>query len=827
MAKHRIYEVAKKFHVSSEAMVNLIRGMGIPVKNHMSSIEDDVVRLVVAKFAEEKEAVKHEEEGRRKKFEAAKRQKPRSESPPAAAVGTTSARSAAAAPAAEVAPPAAAGLPTAPPHAEAPGMAPAGERPAEGASPPRAPASTAAPRPAIPRAPSAQPRVVAEVAPPRPAAPPPTAASAGNGAASAAVDGDGRKRTRRRRRRRVDQRVVEENIRKTLIKMESRAPKRRKRREREEAAPIADDVDPATILKVNEFVSVAELADLLHVPATRIVQTCMELGLMVTINQRLDFDTISLICDEFGFTARREEEYGAARFEKTEEEGGQTQPRPPIVTVMGHVDHGKTSLLDYLRKTNVIAGESGGITQHIGAYEVETPRGRITFLDTPGHEAFTAMRARGAQVTDLVILVVAADDQVMPQTVEAIDHAKAAGVPLVVAINKIDLPAANPAKVKQDLAARGVLVEDFGGEVLSAEVSAKTGQGVEDLVEKVLLQAELLELRANPDLAAQGVVVEAELDRGMGPVATVLVTRGTLRVGDAFICGVHSGKVRAMHDEVGRTVEEAGPAVPVRILGFSGVPQAGDTFAVLTEEREAKDISQVRQRLQREQEFRRSRKVTLDEFYSQLEAGQSELRLILKGDVDGSVEALADSLEELSGDEVRVSVIHRGVGAISESDVMLAAASNAIVIGFHVRPDVRAREAAQREGVDIRLYRVIYEAVQEVRAAMQGLLAPEEREVVQGTAEVRNVFKIPKIGQIAGCFVTSGSIPRSANLRVIRDGVEVYTGRIGSLRRFKDDVREVKSGFECGIGVENFQDVKVGDVLEAYTVEQHERQLTT
>jgi translation initiation factor IF-2 len=619
--------------------------------------------------------------------------------------------------------------------------------------------------------------------------------------------------------------VVEENIRKTLIKMESRTPKRRRRREREEAVPTAEDVDPSKVIKVNEFVSVAELADLLHVPPTRIIQTCMELGLMVTVNQRLDFDTISLICEEFGFVARREEEYGAALFEEKEEESGTLKGRPPIVTVMGHVDHGKTSLLDYVRKTNVIAGESGGITQHIGAYSVETPRGRITFLDTPGHEAFTAMRARGAQVTDIVILVVAADDQVMPQTVEAIDHAKAAGVPIVVAINKIDLPTAQPLKVKQDLAQQGVVVEDFGGEVLSAEISARTGQGIDDLIEKVLLQAEVLELQANPDRPAQGVVIEAELDRGMGPVATILVTRGTLRVGDAFICGVHSGKVRAMHDVVGRNLFEAGPATPARILGFSGVPQAGDTFAVLAEEREAKDISQVRQRLQREQEFRRTRKITLDEFYSKIEAGQSELRLILKGDVDGSVEALADALEELSTEEVRVAVIHRGVGAISESDVMLATASDAIVVGFHVRPDARAREAATREGVDIRLYRVIYEAVEEVRKAMEGLLAPEEREVVQGTAEVRNVFKIPRVGQVAGCFVTDGAIPRTASVRVIRDGVEIYTGRIASLKRFKDDVREVKSGFECGIGIENFNDVKVGDVLEAFTVEQHERTL--
>jgi translation initiation factor IF-2 len=626
----------------------------------------------------------------------------------------------------------------------------------------------------------------------------------------------------------VDQAAVEANIKKTLAKMEGKSPRRRKRVRKEDTDEQVEVAEPENLIRVTEFVSVGELADLIEVPATKIIQACMELGLMVTVNQRLDFDTISLICEEFGYTAQRQDAFVLDEPEEEEVAEENLVPRPPVVTVMGHVDHGKTSLLDFIRQTNVIAGESGGITQHIGAYEVELDDERsVTFLDTPGHQAFTAMRARGAQATDIVILVVAADDGVMPQTIEAIDHARAAGVPVVVAVNKIDLPDARPERVKQELMQHKVVIEEFGGDVLFAEVSAKTGAGIDDLLEKVMLQADVLDVRANPDRSARGVVIESELDKGKGPVATVLVTAGTLKIGDAFICGLFDGRVRALLDERGNNVQEAGPSQPVRVLGFSGVPEAGDGFAVLGGDGEVRDIAQRRQRLQREQGFRRTKEpTTLEELYAQVQAGEiSRLNVILKGDVGGSVEALADELTKLSTEEVKVAVIHRGVGAITENDVLLAAASDAIIIGFHVRPDARARAAAEREGVDIRVYRVIYEVVDDVRLAMEGLLAPEKREVVLGSAEVRETFKIPKVGTIAGCFVSDGTIPRTARVRVVRDGVEVYEGVIGSLKRFKDDVREVREGYECGINVEGFNDVKVGDVIEAYKIEEVQRTL--
>src|SRR2546422_182805 len=554
-----------------------------------------------------------------------------------------------------------------------------------------------------------------------------------------------------------------------------------------------------------------------------------ELGQMVTINQRLDFDMIELIASAFGFQAVREEEYVAAAPEaEQQDQPEELKPRPPVVTVMGHVDHGKTSLLDYVRQTHVAAGEAGGITQHIGAYQVTLKDGRsITFLDTPGHEAFTAMRARGAQVTDIVVLVVAADDAIMPQTIEAISHAKNAGVPIVVAINKIDLPTANVQKVKQDLLAHGVVLEEFGGTTLATPISAKTGQNVEVLLEQILLQAELLDLKANPDRRAHGTVLEATLDPGKGPVATILVQNGTLRVGDDFICGQFSGRVRAMYNERGETVTEAGPSTPVQILGFEGVPEAGDTFSVMADAGAARVIAQKRQRLEREAQHRRSGRVkTLEDFMAErAEGGAATLRIIIKADQGGPAEALADALAQLSTPEVKVEVVHRGVGAITDSDVLLAKASNAIIIGFHVRPDSNARASAEREKVEIRTYRIIYEAVEEVRGAMEGLLAPEKKEVVLGEAEVRQTFKIAKVGTIAGCFVRSGVIPRTARVRVIRDGVEVYEGGIGSLKRFKDDVREVREGFECGIGIENFNDVKVGDLIEAYRIEEVARSL--
>jgi translation initiation factor IF-2 len=751
VAKIRVYEVARQFDVSSEAMVNLLREMDVPVKNHMSSIDEETIERIRGKFSQEKEAVKHAEEEKKKKLEEAKKarrvEKARTKAKPE-------------------------------------------------------PETTTA----------VQPETVSE----------------------AVVEADtddrasGRRPRRRRRRRKVDQAAVEANIKKTLAKMEGKSPRRRKRVRREESDEPSDVAEPENLIRVTEFVSVGELADLIDIPATKIIQTCMDLGLMVTVNQRLDFDTISLICEEFGYAAQRQDAFVLEEPEEEEIAEENLVPRPPVVTVMGHVDHGKTSLLDFIRQTNVIAGESGGITQHIGAYEVELDDERsVTFLDTPGHQAFTAMRARGAQATDIVILVVAADDGVMPQTVEAIDHARAAGVPLVVAVNKIDLPDARPDRVKQELMQHKVVIEEFGGDVLCAAVSAKTGAGIPDLLEKVMLQADLLDVKANPERHARGVVIESELDKGMGPMATVLVTAGTLEIGDAFISGLFDGRVRALLDERGNNVQEAGPSQPVRVLGFSGVPEAGDSFAVLGDEKEVRDIAQRRQRLQREQGFRRTKEpTTLEELYAQVQAGEIErLNVILKGDVGGSVEALADELTKLSTEEVKVDVIHRGVGAITENDVLLAAASDAIIIGFHVRPDARTRSAAEREGVDIRVYRVIYEVVDNVRLAMEGLLAPEKREVVLGAAEVRETFKIPKIGTIAGCFVSDGTIPRTARVRVVRDGVEVYEGVIGSLKRFKDDVREVREGYECGINVEGFNDVKVGDVIEAYKIEEVQRTL--
>jgi translation initiation factor IF-2 len=604
-------------------------------------------------------------------------------------------------------------------------------------------------------------------------------------------------------------------------------------REEMEAQRVAAVEREKKTVRVNEFITVSELAGILKIPATQIVGFAFKnLGLMITINQRLDFDQIELIAGEFGFQAVKEEEYTAGLEESvvtdTPEE---LESRPPVVTIMGHVDHGKTSLLDYIRKANVVAGESGGITQHIGAYNVTLPSDKhITFLDTPGHEAFTAMRARGAQVTDIVVLVVAADDQVMPQTIEAISHAKNAGVPMIVAINKIDLPAANPGKVKQDLLQHGVVLEEFGGTTLSGEISAKKGTGVDNLLEQILLQAEILDLKANPNRRAVGSVVEASLDPGKGPVATVLVSAGTLRVGDDFICGMFSGRVRALLDERGKNVKEAGPAIPVQVLGIGGVPMAGDQFVVVEDAMESREIAQTRQRLDREAKSRRTSKsiVSLEDFMSAAAAGEKRtLRIVIKADQGGPAEALADALGQLSHDEVSVEVIHRGVGSINEGDILLARASGAIIVGFHVRPDNNARAAAEREGIDIKLYKVIYEAVEDVRAALEGMLKPEEREVVLGEAEVRETFKVPKLGLIAGCSVRSGIISRQARARVIRDNVEVYDGNIASLRRFKDDVKEVREGFECGIGIENFNDIKVGDVIECYRKEQIARTLAS
>ena len=558
---------------------------------------------------------------------------------------------------------------------------------------------------------------------------------------------------------------------------------------------------------------------MMEITSTDIISACMSLGIMVTMNQRLDAETLTIVADEFGY----EVEFVTADIEDSikeeEDKPEDLLPRAPIVTVMGHVDHGKTSLLDYIREENVIAGESGGITQHIGAYNVELKSGQnITFLDTPGHEAFTAMRARGTQITDLVIIVIAADDDVMPQTKEAISHAQAAGVPIIFAINKIDRPNSNPDKIKEKLSSMNLLVEEWGGKIQSQDVSALKGTGVNELLEKVLLEAEFLELKANPNKSAIGSVVEAYLDKGKGYISTILVQSGTLKIGDYLLAGQHSGKVKAMQDERGKSVDEAGPSTPVSILGLDGAPQAGDKFNVFGDEKEAKQIAVKRTQLVREQSVRTQKHITLDEIGRRIAIGEfKELNIILKGDVDGSVEALTDSFQKLSTDEIVINIIHKAVGAITESDVLLASASDAIIIGFNVRPTGNARQIADKEEIDIRNYSIIYDAINDLKDAMEGMLAPKFKEEVTGNAEIRETFKISKVGTIAGCMVTSGKIFRNSNIRIIREGVVITSGTLASLKRFKDDAKEVSKGYDCGIQIKNYNDIKIGDVIEAYS----------
>ena len=620
---------------------------------------------------------------------------------------------------------------------------------------------------------------------------------------------------------------VQKQVRETLEKLQGksnkgkgakyRRDKRDQHRQKSESEQAQQEAENK-VLKVTEFVTVSEVATMMDVSVTQIISACMSLGMMVTMNQRLDAETLSIVADEFGYEVdfvNADIEESVAVEQDAEED---LKPRAPIVTVMGHVDHGKTSLLDYIREENVIAGESGGITQHIGAYGVTLKDGqKIAFLDTPGHEAFTAMRARGAQVTDIAIIVIAADDDVMPQTKEAISHAQAAGVPIVFAINKVDKPTANPDKIKEQLANMNLLVEDWGGKIQSHDISAKTGIGVEELLEKVLLEAEILELKANPDKRANGTVVEAFLDKGRGYVSTVLVEGGTLKIGDYVLAGTNSGKVKAMQDERGKEIKEAGPSTPVSILGLDGAPQAGDKFNVMEDEREAKDIANKRTQLQREQSVRTQKHITLDEIGRRIALGDfKELNIILKGDVDGSVEALTDSFGKLSTEEIVVNIIHKGVGAITESDVLLASASDAIIIGFNVRPAGNARQVADKEEIDIRTYSIIYDAINDLKDAMEGMLSPVMKEEVTGNAEIRETFKISKIGTIAGCMVTSGKIYRNSGVRLIRDGVVVYTGELASLKRFKDDVKEVSKGYDCGMQIKNYNDIKEGDIIEAY-----------
>ena len=594
--------------------------------------------------------------------------------------------------------------------------------------------------------------------------------------------------------------------------------KKRQARKEQEELDMLQQEEADKIIKVTEFVTTAELAQMMDVAPTQIISACFSLGMMVTQNQRLDAETLTIVAEEFGFAVEfvsAEVQDSIIEVEDTDED---LKSRAPIVTVMGHVDHGKTSLLDYVRKANVIAGEAGGITQHVGAYEVTLEDGKkITFLDTPGHEAFTAMRARGAQVTDIVIIVVAADDRVMPQTKEAISHAQAAGVPMVFALNKVDRETANPDKIREQLANENILLEDWGGKFQSQEISAKTGQGIPELLDKVLLESELLELKANPEKNATGTVIEASLDKGKGYLTTILVEAGTLKLGDYVLAGCYSGKVKALLDERDGKMDAAGPSVPAVLLGLNGAPQAGDKFNVMDDEREAKNIAAKRMQLQREQGVRTQKHITLDEIGRRLALGDfQELNVIIKGDVDGSIEALSDSLQKLSTNQIAVNIIHKSVGQISESDVMLAAASDAIIIGFQVRPSVNARKLAETEQIDIRLYSVIYNAIEELEQAMEGMLSPDIEEKIVSNIEVRETFKISKIGTIAGCYVLDGKMTRNTKVRLIRDGIVVYTGELSSLKRFKDDVKEVSAGYECGLSIANFNDIKVGDIIEGY-----------
>lgn len=637
--------------------------------------------------------------------------------------------------------------------------------------------------------------------------------------------------------REFSQKEIDEAIRETFAKIEDDSgasarsiARKKKKKERLEQEKKAAEIQEArkNILSVTEFVSTMELSNIMGVSANEIIKKCLDLGMMVSINQRLEKDLILLLAEEFGYKIEFQSEYEEDLLKDEPDAEELLKDRPPVVTVMGHVDHGKTSLLDYVRKANVVAGEAGGITQHIGAYKVKLENGKhITFLDTPGHEAFTAMRARGGQAADIVVLVVAADDSVMPQTIEAINHAQAAGVPIVIAINKVDKPEANVERIKSQLADRNILVEEWGGKYQSVEISAKKGMNIELLLEKILLEAEMLQLKANPDREARGVVLESKLDKGRGSVATILVQKGTLKIGDSFVAGVYSGKVRAMFDERDNRIEIAGPSTPVQVIGFEGLPQAGDMVIVLKSETEVRSIALKRQQLKREQELRQVKHTTLEDITNQIKLGQSvELSIILKTDVDGSAEALADSLHKLSRPgAATVRVIHKAVGAITESDVLLAEASNAVIIGFNVRPNLNARKLAEKSNVEIRLHNIIYAAIDEVKQVLEGLLAPEVNEEITATIEVRQVFKVPKIGNIAGCYVQDGKIIRNHKVRLIRDGLEIFNGTISSLKRIKDDVREVESGYECGIGLENFSDVKVGDVIEGYKLIETKRKL--
>jgi translation initiation factor IF-2 len=878
--KKKIYKLATELNLSHETLVEFLRKKGHTVKGHMSTVDDDMMKDILIHFKKEKDvAEKHHRKIQEIRETKTKAERKRAEEAAPAARGTAPAET-------EARPEEAAAVEATVAEPEVPegvegttAPVPAVELPLhEEAAPPADEGTDEIPVPAV-EEPPAEPepasplqlerekrkkigltikgKMVLQAG--RRAGAPGAPATADAGASAeeptrrkkkkkrvreetieSKGEGDDvdlkKKKKKKLRHKGVDQEEVNDAIKRTFAAMDEAAvsaravlrKRKRKEREEEEQRILEESMRQAGKLRVTEFLSVSDLANLMGVNVAEVIKKCMELGLMVSINQRLDKDTITLVADEFGyqisFYEEVTEEEGLEDIPDAEEE---LQRRAPVVTIMGHVDHGKTSLLDYIREANVVAGEAGGITQHIGAYEVTTAAGNtITFLDTPGHEAFTAMRARGAQITDIVVLVVAADDNVMPQTLEAISHAQAAAVPIIIAINKIDKQEANPDRIRQQLSEKNILVEEWGGKYQSVELSAKTGKNVDVLLEKIALEAEVLDLKANPVRLARGAILEAQLDKGKGISATVLVQKGTLRIGDPFLAGIYSGKVRAMFDERGKRVEAAPPSTPVQLTGLDGFPQAGDPFVATASDRLAREISLRRQQLKREQDFRQIRLTTLDDISAQIKEGQiKDLNVIVKGDVDGSVEALSDSLMKISHKEVKLRVIHSGVGTISESDIMLAAASNAVIIGFRVRPNLNARRLAEKEKVDIRTYTIIYDAISDIRKALEGLLAPEKREEIVGTVEVRDVFRIPRVGNVAGCYVQDGKIVRNNRVRLIRDGIQVYDGTMSSLKRFKDDVREVESGFECGLGLENFNDIKVGDILEAYKIVESKRKL--
>lgn len=817
MAKEKVYKLAQEFKVSSEALVQMLRGMGIPVKSHMSTVDENLRTDIKKKFEQERAEIKKEYERKKQMLTRAREEligkaEPEVVEVPVAAADTSvksvQPLSAASTDNRSSTGPQDAGASS---HAGTQGSAGLQRRPTFNRNfrSPSDGQSGGREQTYIP------PRHT-DAAKAAPVAGAPVAPADASKTAPKKDKKDKKKGKKRNDRPEIDEGQLKANIKKTLAKIGSGSAKKKYKKE----TAVADDSleEERKILNVAEFVTINELSNMMTVPIPEIITKCLELGLFVTVNQRLDFETIETVVDEFGYDAQLMTEY-ASEMEDEEEVVDESLlvPRAPVVTVMGHVDHGKTSLLDYIRKANIVSGEAGGITQHIAAYEVQTKQGSVTFLDTPGHEAFTAMRARGSQITDVIVLVVAADSGVMPQTKEAIDHARAAGVPLVIAINKVDLPTANIDRVKGELANYNVLVEDYGGQVSCVEISAKTGHGIDRLLEVLALENEILELKANPTGKAQGVVVESELDKGKGPIATILIQKGILRKGDAFVTGIHNGRVRELYNEHGRQVEFAKPSQPVLVLGLTGTPQAGDSFRVVDDEKDAREISARRRLAQKERELRNIGTISLDHLYEQIKAGKMQtLNLIVKGDVDGSVEALAASLEKLSTEEIKVSVIHKSVGAIKETDINLATASKGIIVGFHLSPNSKIRELAKNEGVEIRTYRIIYEVLDDIRNAMEGMLKPEVKENIIGQVVIRQVFRISKFGTIAGSYVESGTVKRGDRARLIRDDIVIAEGKIASLKRLQDDVREVLTGYECGLTIDSYSDYNENDRLEIY-----------